>query len=189
MDQQRKLMYDTQILKLLESNSKILSSIVKSPILELKVLPEHLKYTYLGEKEAPPIIISNNLSENEESDLIEILKQYKNVIGWTIADIKGLNPFICMHKIMKEEYLKPSRIAQRRLNTPMMEVVKKEIMKFLEVGIIYSISDNKLVCLVQIVPKKYGVTLVENKEGELVPNRVESGLHVCINYRKLNAIT
>lgn len=132
MDQQRKLMYDTQILKLLESNSKILSSIVKSPILELKVLPEHLKYTYLGEKEAPPIIISNNLSENEESDLIEILKQYKNVIGWTIADIKGLNPFLCMQKILMEEDFKPSREAQRRLDRAMMEVVKKEIMELLE---------------------------------------------------------
>nr|KAJ0217469.1 hypothetical protein LSAT_V11C300153690 [Lactuca sativa] len=88
MDQQRKLRYGTQTLKLPVSKSKLFPSVVQAPILELKTLPEHLKLAYLGEKETLPVIISNKLSEKEESELIRILKEYKSVIGWTIADIK-----------------------------------------------------------------------------------------------------
>nr|KAJ0186181.1 hypothetical protein LSAT_V11C900503490 [Lactuca sativa] len=89
---------------------------------------------------------------------------------------------------MEEDY-KPSREAQRRLNPPMMETVKKQIMKLLDVGMIYPISDSKWVYLVQVVHKKAGVTVVENKEGDMVPTRVQNGWRVCIDYRKLNATT
>nr|KAJ0199058.1 hypothetical protein LSAT_V11C600327370 [Lactuca sativa] len=88
MDQQRKLRYDNQILKLPDSNSKIFPSVRQAPILEMKTLPEHLKYAFLGEEETLQAIISNKLSEKEEYELTGILKQYKNAIGWTIADIK-----------------------------------------------------------------------------------------------------
>nr|KAJ0209218.1 hypothetical protein LSAT_V11C400187360 [Lactuca sativa] len=133
------------------------------------------------------VIISNKLSEKEEFELIRIVKEYKTAIGWTIADIKGLSPSLCMHKILTEEDYKPSRQAQRRLNPPMMEVVKKEVMKLLDAGMIYPISDSKWVTPVQVVPKKARVTMVEKKEGELVPTRVQNGWHVCIDYGKLNA--
>ncbi|KAL7606731.1 uncharacterized protein LOC111889056 [Lactuca sativa] len=81
MDQQRKLRYGNQTLKLPISNSKLFPSVVQAPILELKTLPEHLKYAYLGENETLPVIISNKLSEKEELELIKILKEYKSAIG------------------------------------------------------------------------------------------------------------
>ena len=89
-------------------------------------------------------------------------------------------------------YLKkgqPTREAQRRLNPPMMEVVKKEILKLLSVGIIYPISDSQWVSPAQVVPKKSGITVVKNDENELVPKRMQTGWRVCIDYRKLNAAT
>ncbi|KAK4411844.1 Retrovirus-related Pol polyprotein from transposon.6 [Sesamum angolense] len=69
-----------------------------------------------------------------EEKLIRVLREFKEAIGWTIADIKGLSPSTCMHRILLEEGTKPSREAQRRLNPPMMEVVKKEILKLLDAG-------------------------------------------------------
>ena len=71
----------------------------------------------------------------------------------------------------------------------MMEVVKKEILKLLDVGVIYPILDIKWVSLVQVVPKKSGVTIVKNNENELVPTRIQTGWQVCIDYRKLNSTT
>ncbi|KAH9768606.1 hypothetical protein KPL71_011668 [Citrus sinensis] len=118
-----------------------------------------------------------------------VLRDHKTAIGWTIADIKGISPSMCMHRILLEEGSKPTRDAQRRLHPPMMEVVKKEILKLLNVGIIYPISDSKWVSPVQVVPKKSGITVVKNEENELVPTRVQTGWRVCIDYRKLNAAT
>ena len=65
--------------------------------------------------------------------------------------------------------------AQRRLNPPMMEVVKKEISKLIDVGVIYPISNSKWVSSVQVFPKKSGVTVVKNNENERVPTRVQTG--------------
>lgn len=76
------------------------------------------------------------------------------MIGWTIADIKRISPSMSMHRILLEEGSKPIRDAQRRLNPPMMEVVKNEILKLLNMGIIYPISDSKWASLMQVVPKK-----------------------------------
>ena len=104
-------------------------------------------------------------------------------------DIKGISPSFCMHRILLEDNAKPSRDTQRRLNPPMMEVVKKEILKLLDVGVIYPISDSKWTSPVQVVPKKYGVTVVKNSDDVLVPTKVQTGWRVCIDYRKLNSIT
>ena len=71
----------------------------------------------------------------------------------------------------------------------MMEVVKKEILKCLDNGIIYPISDSKWVSPVHVVPKKSGITLVTNENNEQVPTRVQSGWRMCIDFRKLNAVT
>ncbi|KAM1746170.1 hypothetical protein ACFX11_012824 [Malus domestica] len=94
-----------------------------------------------------------------------------------------------MHHILLEEGSKTSQEAQRRLNPPMMEVVKKEVIKLLDCGVIYPISDSKWVSPVQCVLKKFGVTVVANAENELVPTRIQIGWRVCIDYRKLNATT
>ncbi|KAK8990900.1 hypothetical protein V6N11_028856 [Hibiscus sabdariffa] len=161
----------------------------EAPKIELKQLPDHLKYTFLGDNSTFPVIISNKLSKEEEEDLVTVLHTFKGAIGWTIAVIKGVSPSTCMHKIKVEEGARSSRENQRRLNPPMMEVVKKEIQKLLDTDIIYLISDSNLVSPVHVVPKKTRVTVIENSEGELVPTRVQNGWRVCIDYRKLNSLT
>ena len=79
------------------------------------------------------MIISSKLSAPQEENLVQVLKEHKTVIGWTIADIKGISLSTCMHRTLLKEGAKPSRQPQRRLNPPMMDVVKKEILKLLEV--------------------------------------------------------
>ncbi|XP_019157953.1 PREDICTED: uncharacterized protein LOC109154677 [Ipomoea nil] len=171
------------------SIKKLLPSVVQAPIPELKPLPNHLKYAFLGENKTLPVIISTKLSAIEEEKLVQVLKEDKTAIGWTIADIKGISPSICMHRILLEEGAKPSRQPQRRLNPLMMEVVKEEVLKLLGAGIIYPISDSKWVSPTQVVPKKTGITVVRNQNNELVPTRIQNGWRVCIDYRKLNAVT
>ncbi|CAN6572579.1 unnamed protein product [Malus baccata var. baccata] len=159
------------------------------PSLELKPLSSHLKYVFLGEQETLPVIISSSLTAQEEDKLVRVLREYRTAIRWTLADIKGISPTTCMHRILLEEGAKPSREAQCRLNPPMMDVVKKEIIKLLDCGVIYPISDSHWVSPVQVVPKKSGVTVVKNEDNELVPTRIQTGWRICIDYRKLNATT
>jgi hypothetical protein len=106
-----------------------------------------------------------------------------------MADLKGIDPSICMHRIHLEEGARSSREAQRRLNPNMKEVVMKEVVKLLDAGIIYPISDSKWISPTQVVPKKSGLTVVENAAGELIPQRTTTGWRVCIDYQKLNSHT
>ena len=94
-----------------------------------------------------------------------------------------------MHRIHYDEEVKPVRDMQRRLNPNMKEVVKNEVVKWLDAGIIYPISDSQWVSLIQVVPKKSGLTVVENEKGESIPMRTTTGWRVCIDYRKLNVAT
>ncbi|VVA31533.1 PREDICTED: LOW QUALITY PROTEIN, partial [Prunus dulcis] len=142
-----------------------------------------------GENETLPVIIASHLGPNDENKLLRVLKEHKTAIGWSIADIKGISPTLCMHKILLEDNAMPKRDAQRRLNPNMKEVVRKEVIKLLNVGIIYPISDSKWVSPVQVVPKKSGITVVKNEANELVPTRMTTGWRVCIDYRKLNTAT
>ena len=161
----------------------------RPPKLEFKPLPSHLKYAFLGVEETFPVIISSSLELDQENKLLEILRTHRTALGWTIADIKGISPLICTHRIHLEEDVKPSRQPQRRLNPIMKEVVKKEVLKLLDVGVNYPIDDSKWVSPTQVVPKKSGVTVVANENNELIPTHVTSGWRVCIHYRKLNAST
>ncbi|CAN6679382.1 unnamed protein product [Malus baccata var. baccata] len=156
------------------STNTLLPSVIQAPVLDLKPLPDHLKYVFLGDEETLPVIVSSSLTALDEEKLIRVLKEHKTAIGWTLADIKGISPTTCMHRIFLEEGAKPTREAQRRLNPPMMEVVKKEIIKLLDCGVIYPISDSRWVSPVQVVPKKSGVTVVKNAEDELVPTRIQT---------------
>ncbi|CAH9110594.1 unnamed protein product [Cuscuta europaea] len=169
--------------------TKLLPSTVQPPEVELKPLPSQLKYAFLGSNDTLPVIISSELTPTQEDKLIRVLREYKEAIGWSIADIKGISPAICMHRILLEDGAKPVRQPQRRLNPPMMDVVKKEVMKLLEVGIIYSISDSEWMSPTQVVPKKSGVTVVKNKDDELIAQRIQNSWRVCIDYRKLNEVT
>ena len=155
----------------------------------MKPLPLHLKYAFLGVEDTFSVIISSSLEPNQENKLLEILRTHTTAIGWTIANIKGISPLICTHRIHLEEDVKSSRQPQRRLNPVMKEFVKQEVLKLLDVGVIYPIADSKWVSPTQVVHNKYGVTVVENEQNELIPTRVTTGWRVCIDYRKLNAST
>uniref|UniRef100_A0A2N9EIZ4 Integrase catalytic domain-containing protein n=1 Tax=Fagus sylvatica TaxID=28930 RepID=A0A2N9EIZ4_FAGSY len=146
------------------------------PKSELKPLPSNIEIPKLELKQLP-------------SRLVKLLKKHKTAIGWTIADIKGISPLVCTHKLNFEEEVKTSREPQCRLNPNMKEVVKSEVLKLLDAGIIYPIADSKWVSPTQVVPKKSGVTVVENELGELVPTKLVTGWWMCIDYRKLNAAT
>lgn len=78
---------------------------------------------------------------------------------------------------------------QRRLNPTMKEVVKNEVLKLLDVGIIYPISDTKWVSPTQVVTKKSSLTVMKNDRDELIPMRMTTGWRMFIDYRKLNAAT
>jgi len=106
---------------------------------------------------------------------------HKKALGWTIVDIKGISPLICTHKIYLEENGKPSREMPRRLNPNMKEVVRNEVIKLLDNGIIYPISDRKWVSPTQVVPKKSGVTMITNEKTELIPTRTITGWRMCID--------
>ena len=164
------------------SNERPLPSVLQAPIPDLKPLPSHLKFVFLGNEGTLPVIISSKLSALQEEKLVQVLKEHKTAIGWTIANIKGISPSTCMHHILLEEGAKPSHQPQRRLNPPMMDVVKKEILKLLEVGVIYPISDSNWVSPVQVVPKKTGIIVVKNQNDELVATRIQNGWRVCIDY-------
>ncbi|PIN17394.1 DNA-directed DNA polymerase [Handroanthus impetiginosus] len=167
--------YNTLFLELPPSHKKLLPSVLQPPQLELKPLPDHLKYAFLDHKGTLPVIISSKLSTVEEEKLIRVLKNFKEAIGWTIADIKGLSPSLACIEFYWRKIANP-------LGRP-------NILKLLDAGVIYPISDSKWVSPVQVVPKKTGITVVENPVGELVPTRVQSGRRVCIDYRELNAST
>ncbi|KAL4379078.1 hypothetical protein GQ457_02G025900 [Hibiscus cannabinus] len=125
----------------------------------------------------------------QEERLIATLRQHKEALGWTITDIKGISPTICMHKILLDDNHKPTVDAQHRLNQAMKDVVRKEILKWLDAGIIYPISDSEWVSPVQCVPKKGGITVISNEKNELIPTRTVTGWRVCMDYRKLNKAT
>ena len=108
----------------------------------MKELPNQLKYDFLEQKRAKPIIISIALTESEKQKLLETLRKYKKAIAWSIEDLKGISLSICMHKILLEDNAKTSIEHQRRLNPIMKEVVRKEVLKWLNVGFIYAISDS-----------------------------------------------
>ncbi|KAL9400967.1 hypothetical protein Peur_004816 [Populus x canadensis] len=171
------------------SHKKLLPSILQAPELELKPLPDNLKYVFIGDNNTLPVIIASGLTNTQEEKLVKLLCDHKTAIGWTLADIKGISPSMCMHHILLEDNVKPTREMQRRLNPPMMEVVKAEILKLLDAGVIYPITNSKWVAPIHVVPKKTGITLVKNKNDELIPTRISSGWRMCVDYRKLNLAT
>jgi len=164
-------------------------SIIEPPKLELKSLPDTLKYAFLGDSETLHVIISSHFDKDQEGKLLDVLIGHKEALGWTIVDIKEISPSIIMHQIHLEENAKSSREPQRHLNHILKEVVRVEVMKLLDTGIIYPISDSQWISLVQVVPKKSRVIVVANEKNELVLTRVQTGWRVCIDYRKLNSMT
>ncbi|RVW18421.1 Retrovirus-related Pol polyprotein from transposon 297 [Vitis vinifera] len=155
-------------------------------------------YKQLGLGELKPTSITLSLADRsvkiprgvpKEKCLLEVLTRCKKAIGWQISYLKGISPLVCTHHIYMEEEAKPIRQPQRRLNPHLQEVVRVEVLKLLQAGIIYPISDSPWVSPTQVVPKKSGITVVQNEKGEEITTRLTSGWRVCIDYRRLNAVT
>ena len=104
--------------------------------------PEHLKYAFLKPEKGKPIIILAGLTRLKEEKLLETLIKYKEAIAWSIEDLKGISSSICMHKILLKENARTSVEHQRRLNLVMQEVVRKEVLKWINAGFIYAISNS-----------------------------------------------
>nr|GFA84235.1 reverse transcriptase domain-containing protein [Tanacetum cinerariifolium] len=134
------------------------------PEVELKKLPPHLEYAFLGDNGKWPVIIEKDLSSNEKTALINVLKTRKKAIAWKLTDIKGIDPEFCSHKILLEEDYSPKVQSQRRVNLKIHDVIKKEVEKLLDAGLIYPISDSPWVSPIQC-------------------------WRVCFDYRKLNEAT
>ncbi|GKA36196.1 reverse transcriptase domain-containing protein, partial [Tanacetum coccineum] len=147
-----------------EVNSEHLYSVSANEIdekkLELKDLPHHLEYAYLHGSKSFPIIISSKLSEKEKMLLLQVLEKCKGAIA-----------------------------SKMRLNPNVQDVVKNKIVKLLDSGLIYPISDSSWVSPIHVVPKKGGMTVVLNDNNELIPSRTIIGWRVCIDYHKLNDAT
>nr|GFC26265.1 reverse transcriptase domain-containing protein [Tanacetum cinerariifolium] len=193
-----------QELKAYEAQT-VKSSVDEPPEVELKDLPHHLEYAFLEGSNKLPVIIAKELGDEEKSALIKVLKSHKRAIAWKLSDIQGINPKFCTHKIIIEEDYKPAVQHQRWVNPKIHDVIKKEVEKLLDAGLIYPISDSPWVSPVHCVPKKCGFTVVENEKNELIPTRLVTGWRnekneliptclvtgwrVCIGYRKLNEAT
>nr|GEZ13386.1 reverse transcriptase domain-containing protein [Tanacetum cinerariifolium] len=165
------------------------SSNDEPPEVELKELPPHLEYVFLGDNNKWPVIISKYLSVDEKTALIKVFKSQKQAIAWKLTDIKGIDLEFCSYKILLEEDYEPKVQSQKRVNPKIHDVIKKEVEKLLDAGLIYPISDSPWVSPVHCVPKKRGMTVVTNNENELVPTKLVTGWRVCIDYRKLNEAT
>nr|GEY76213.1 reverse transcriptase domain-containing protein [Tanacetum cinerariifolium] len=137
------------------------SSIDEPPEVELKDLPPHPEYAFLEGDNKLPVIIAKDLSDEEKTALIKVLKSHKRAIAWKLSDIKGINPKFCTHKILMEEDIKPA-IQHQRTSLGKPRTLRIE---------------------------KGSFTLVENEENELIPTRLVTRWRVCIDYRKLNEAT
>ena len=113
--------------------------------MELTPLPSNLRYAFLDSNFKFPFIVNSSLLSDNVYALCDELLNHKNAIGYSINDLKGISPNIYMHRILLEDHAKPSIEGQRKLNPTLKEVVRKEVTKLLDNGIIYSISDSKWV--------------------------------------------
>ncbi|GJT68455.1 reverse transcriptase domain-containing protein [Tanacetum coccineum] len=167
----------------------IKSSIDDPPDLELKDLPPHLEYAYLEGTSKLSVIIAKDLKREEKEQLLKVLKSHKRAIAWKISNIRGIGPNFYTHKILMEDDFKPAIQNQRRVNLKIHELIKAEVIKLLDAGLIYPISDSPWVSPIYVVPKKGGMTAITNGNNELIPTRLVTGWRVCIDYRNLNNTT
>nr|GFC99292.1 reverse transcriptase domain-containing protein [Tanacetum cinerariifolium] len=102
------------------------------------------EYEFLEGDDKLHVIIAKDLKDEEKTALITVLKSHKQALTWRLIDIKGINSEFCMHKILMEDDFKPAVQYQRRVNPKIHEVIKKEVLKLLDSGLIYPISDREL---------------------------------------------
>nr|GEV67892.1 reverse transcriptase domain-containing protein [Tanacetum cinerariifolium] len=128
-------------LKIYEAKSDK-SSVDEPSAVELKDLPPHLEYAFLEGDDKLPVIISKDLSVEDKTALITILKSHKQAIAWKLSYIKGIDPEFCTHKILMKEDFEPAVQHQRRINPKIHDVIKQEVIKLLKARLIYPISDS-----------------------------------------------
>nr|GEZ47241.1 reverse transcriptase domain-containing protein [Tanacetum cinerariifolium] len=143
-----------QELKVVELKNKK-SSIDEPPMVEHKDFSPHLEYAFLEGDDRLPVIIAKHLKDEEKTALIKVLKSYKRALAWQLFDIQGINPEFYTHKILMEDDFKSVVQHQRRVNLKIHEVIKKEVFKLLDAGLIYPISDSPwvnpwIVCLKRV---------------------------------------
>nr|GEU78879.1 reverse transcriptase domain-containing protein [Tanacetum cinerariifolium] len=165
-----------QELKVVEPKNKK-SSIDKPPMFELKDLPPHLEYAFLEDDDKLPVIIAKDLKDEEKTALIKVLKSHKQALAWQLFDIKGINLKFYTRKILMEDDFKTAVQHQRRVNTKIHEVIKKEVLKLLDAGLIYPISDSPWVIPVHCVPKKVVLPLLKMKKTD--PQDQENTTFMC----------
>ncbi|GKD01002.1 reverse transcriptase domain-containing protein [Tanacetum coccineum] len=191
---------------LLDKGSKILHSI-EGTLLKEEIFSEFNEFIAMtvdenskseSDTEEPPFEkitintdykIKTSLEESPTDLELKPLPDNLEAFDWVTTDIPGICPSFSKHKIQLLNDKKLIVQKQRRLNPNMQEVVKKEIVKLLDTGIIYPIADSPWVSPIQCLPKKGGITVVTNENDELVPTRTVTGWRVCIDYRKLNEST
>ncbi|GJX92560.1 hypothetical protein Tco_0347146, partial [Tanacetum coccineum] len=117
----------------------------------------------INDEPVSPVIISKDLSQDEKTSLINVLKNRNQAIAWKLSDIRGIDPKFCSHKILLEDDYEPSVQHQRRVNPKIHDVIKKEVEKLLDAGLIYPISDSPWVSPVHCVPKKGDVRAISRQ--------------------------
>jgi hypothetical protein len=115
------------------------------------------------------MIISDKLFQEESLRLLNVIEKHRTAFGYSLRDLKGINPALCTHRIPTDPDSTPSREPQRRLNNAMREDVKKEVLKLLHTEIIYPVSYSEWVSPMQVVSKKEGMIVVKNKKNKLIP--------------------
>nr|GEV19309.1 DNA-directed DNA polymerase [Tanacetum cinerariifolium] len=144
-------------------------------VVELKFLPPHLEYAFLEGDDKLLVIIAKDLNVEEKTALIIILKSFKRAIAWKLSDIKGINSEYYTDKILMEDDFKQAVQHQRRVNPKIQDIIKQDVIKLLDAGLIYPISDSPWVSPVLCVAKKGGFTVFENEDNELIPTRLVTG--------------
>nr|GEW23828.1 reverse transcriptase domain-containing protein [Tanacetum cinerariifolium] len=140
-------------LKIYEAKSDK-SSIDEPSEVELKDLPPHLEYLFLEGDDKLPVIIGKDLSMEEKTALITVMKSHKRAISWKLFDIKGIDPEFYTHKILMEVDFELAVQHQRRVNPKIHDVIQQEFLKLLDARLIYLISDSPWVSPIHCVPKR-----------------------------------
>lgn len=110
--------------------------------LKIKALPHDLRYMFMGRNDTLSVIIAVDFNAQQVECSVAVFKRFKRSTGWTNADIIGISLGICSHNIKLMPYHILSIKNQIKLNPPTQEVVKNEIIKLLDVGVICTIADN-----------------------------------------------
>nr|GEU82976.1 reverse transcriptase domain-containing protein [Tanacetum cinerariifolium] len=140
------------------------------PPMDLKLAEESKEKSSVEE---PPELELKELPSNLEYAFLEDSNKFPVIIA------KNL-------KVNEKETVINS---QRRVNPKIHDVIKKEVIKLFDAGMIYHIYDSPWVSPMHCVPKKGGMTVVANENNELIPTRLVTSWRVCIDYRKLNDAT